>query len=360
MRTGWWIALLLFGGAAHAASFNCARARTPQEKTICSSPSLSRADEQMAVGFLKTVAATPPPLVEGVRADQRAWLKETALECPPGRKHFGQDMAACLKQGYDRRTKDLHHLVKQKGGVTFVWRSILLMNREERASDEPEQGTLEGIETIPGYGTLQVSWPQTDRTTAEWSAWNRAILVTAQKLASQGKAAPNDQWRAEWAAEDDGELNVTVGVVNEQMVAAFVDRWGFRGAHPWEISMNLNWRLTEQRELRSEDVFQPNSKWDHLIEEHCLRDLVTVLGQHYENSYAGAEALPGVLHEIILDPENWKLDAKGLTIIFQDYSIAPRMLHPGPITIPWNDLKPYLQPGFILPRLCKLPELPSR
>ena len=350
MRTGSWIAILLASSVAHAASFNCARARTPQEKAICSSPSLSKADEQMAAEFLRAIAATPPKMVEGVRADQRAWTREIALECPPGRMRFGRDMAACLKQDYEQRIKGLRHLVLLKDGVTFVWRSILLMNREEWALDEPEQGPLGEIETIPGYGTLSVSWPQTNRTTAEWSAWNKAILVTAQKLASQGEAAPDEKWRAEWAAEDDGELNVTIGVVNEQMVTAFVDRWGFRGAHPWETSVNLNWKLREQRELRSEDVFQPDSKWDQVIEEHCLRDLVAVLGQHYENSDAGPDALPGILLGIIRDPENWRLDAKGVTIVFQDYSIAPRMLHPGPVKVPWNDLKLYLQPGFALPR----------
>jgi uncharacterized protein len=350
MRIGLYILLVVASSAAHAASFDCAKAKTPQEKAICSSPSLSKADEEMAAAYHAVLTAAPSKMKEEVRTDQRDWLGELPLECPSGRQRFGQDIVACLQQAYDRRNKALNHLVLRKNRVTFVWRSILLMNREESASDESEQEARAEIETITGYGTLNVSWPQTNRATAKWSAWNRAILEKAQKLASQGHATSDRQWRTEWAADDDGELYVTIGVVNGQMVSAFVDRWGFRGAHPWETSMNLNWMLNAQRELRSDDVFQPNSKWDQVIEERCLSDLVTVLGQHYENSDYGPDSLPGAILEIIRDPENWQLDVKGLTIVFQDYAMAPRTVHPGPVTISWIALKPYLNPTFQIPR----------
>lgn len=350
MRSGWWIVFLFLSGLTHAASFDCAKARTSQEKTICSSLSLSKADEKMAAAYQAALAAAPAEMKEGVRADQRAWLKMMPLECPPGRQRFDQDIVVCLQQEYDLRIKDLRKLVVRKRGVTFVWRSIVLMNQENPPEDDSVREARADIDVIPGYGTLTVSWPQTNATTGEWRAWNQAILTEVQRLASQGKAAADGQWHTEWADDDDGDLTVTIGVVDDQLISTFVDRWGFRGAHPWETSLNLNWMLKEQRKLRSDDVFQPNSQWEQAIEERCMKDLVNVLGQHYEDSYAGPQELPRVLHKIILDPENWQLDPKGLTIVFQDYSIAPRMLHPGPVTISWNDLNSYLQPGFIVPR----------
>jgi uncharacterized protein len=48
MRISWCILLLLAAGIAHAASFDCSKAKTSMEKAVCSSPQLSAADEQMA------------------------------------------------------------------------------------------------------------------------------------------------------------------------------------------------------------------------------------------------------------------------------------------------------------------------
>jgi uncharacterized protein len=48
LRFGLIAAALLFAGSAQAASFNCGKAKTPDEKAICASRSLSELDVQMA------------------------------------------------------------------------------------------------------------------------------------------------------------------------------------------------------------------------------------------------------------------------------------------------------------------------
>jgi uncharacterized protein len=48
LRFGLFAAALLIAGAADAASFNCGKAKTPDEKAICASRSLSELDVQMA------------------------------------------------------------------------------------------------------------------------------------------------------------------------------------------------------------------------------------------------------------------------------------------------------------------------
>jgi uncharacterized protein len=52
--------LLLASGVAHAASFDCSKAKTPRGKAICGSPELSVADEQMAAAYKALLAATLP------------------------------------------------------------------------------------------------------------------------------------------------------------------------------------------------------------------------------------------------------------------------------------------------------------
>jgi uncharacterized protein len=46
-----WLVLLLSGSMAHAASFDCTKAKTPLEKAICALAKLSVADDQMATAY---------------------------------------------------------------------------------------------------------------------------------------------------------------------------------------------------------------------------------------------------------------------------------------------------------------------
>lgn len=61
--------------AAHAAGFDCGKARTPLEKTICAEPSLSAADSELndAYVFLNTYCRDTAAQAN-LRASQRSWL----------------------------------------------------------------------------------------------------------------------------------------------------------------------------------------------------------------------------------------------------------------------------------------------
>lgn len=65
--------LALLSLPAGAASFDCAKARSPIEKAICATPELSRADEELAAAYRAALASFPVPGF--VRETQRAWLR---------------------------------------------------------------------------------------------------------------------------------------------------------------------------------------------------------------------------------------------------------------------------------------------
>jgi uncharacterized protein len=71
------------GGAAEAASFNCAKAANPTEAAICANPELSALDTTLAGAYARRLAADP-----AVRQVQRAWILDRNAGC-------GKD-AACL------------------------------------------------------------------------------------------------------------------------------------------------------------------------------------------------------------------------------------------------------------------------
>jgi len=59
MRKFWSVLFLLVNVTAYAASFDCAKATTPQEKAICASPKLSAADDQITAAYKAALAQTP-------------------------------------------------------------------------------------------------------------------------------------------------------------------------------------------------------------------------------------------------------------------------------------------------------------
>lgn len=71
-------AVLAVGGPAalHAASFDCAKARTGVEKAICADPKLSEYDERIAAAYKRDLDQWDGAIRGYVRNDQRHWLSE--------------------------------------------------------------------------------------------------------------------------------------------------------------------------------------------------------------------------------------------------------------------------------------------
>jgi len=73
------IVVILFGllsTQATAASFDCNKATTWLEKTVCSNPELSKLDEELAKAYHDALASLSPEGQKETKQYQRQWLKE--------------------------------------------------------------------------------------------------------------------------------------------------------------------------------------------------------------------------------------------------------------------------------------------
>jgi uncharacterized protein YecT (DUF1311 family) len=350
MRMVWLILLLSGSVGAYGASFDCTRAQTPQEKAICASPELSAADDRMAAAYKVVLAAAPTEMKAEVLTGQRAWIRGQALACKPNDP--GKSLLACLTDYEEARTKALQHMVLRAGGVTFVWRSITLKVPDGPDDVPPE---MRQYEANPGFGTLNAEWPQANDPSPEWTAWNQAIEVAARAITSPGSSSPSGKPPEKWAATGGVDQNVTtsIGIVDEDLVTATMENfWDGHGAHPNTLTSQFNWLLKEKRELQAEDTFRHRSGWDKYLQGRCDKYLHGKLdsdGTSYEDFEPPGE-MAKTLHGIVVDPKNWELDSKGLTIVFQPYAVACYACTPPPMTISWGELKPYLQQGFAIPK----------
>lgn len=105
MKKVMWIVLngLVLHGATEAASFDCAKAQTEVEKTICANVELTKLDEELAVAY--KAALKDQKQAEFVRQTQKLWMAE---------RNYCQDVD-CLKTAYGDR---ISVLVKIKSGPT--------------------------------------------------------------------------------------------------------------------------------------------------------------------------------------------------------------------------------------------------
>jgi uncharacterized protein len=333
---------------AHAASFDCTKAKTASETAICASPQLSAADDQMATAYGAWLAAAPPDWAAGIRENQLAWLRTRDANCPAG--DANDPIATCLGDIYKERINELQQMVQHIGGVTFVSQSITLTAR-----DTPDSAPPAGVsEVTPGFGTLTASWAQASSTSSQWTAWNSAVVPAVIQAANADETSSAHDWSGLVQPGVDRDLTVTVERANAQWIStSIIDFYDGHGAHPTENSSDFYWMLGEQRALKPADVFLPTSGWDTWMEQHLDSYLHKALDPgsngNYQTWFPQGNAAT-VLMGMVTNPADWKLEPAGFSIFFQPYQVACYACTPDPMTIPWSDLKPYLQPSFVLPQ----------
>lgn len=96
IRCGWLLLMLLGADRALAAGFDCAKAATAVERSICKDAALSALDDRLGPAYLTALARSDDP--ESVKSDQLRWLKTRRNACSD---------SACLRQAYEARLAEL-------------------------------------------------------------------------------------------------------------------------------------------------------------------------------------------------------------------------------------------------------------
>ena len=94
------VAIIALSGGAEAASFNCAKAKTPDEKAICANRSLSELDVKMAALFGVRMKL---PMLMG----SRGAAQDEQREFLANRGTCGAD-AACIGASYQQRIDEIN------------------------------------------------------------------------------------------------------------------------------------------------------------------------------------------------------------------------------------------------------------
>ena len=216
-------ALLGAGFPATAASFDCGKALTVQEKAICADSKLSQLDEDTAAAYTRLRAQLTPAGAAKVQQDQREWLAWLQQTCPD--RNDPQRLHLCLSEAYSTRFYLLRSGLKRAGGITFFPRLKVVTT-----PDKEQRRSL----SDPGFGIGWFSWPEIDQPTPRQASWNAAVRQEAIGMALD----PDDkrQQPADFDPSSVADADVTIvyrlRAANEQFISVGLENGSYRHGMP--------------------------------------------------------------------------------------------------------------------------------
>jgi len=223
------------------------------------------------------------------------------------------------------------------------------------AKTGPQSNKTESLDSDDGPCSFAATWPEAISNAPQWKAWNKALLDEARRFqASQDHddRIP-DHWvhfaDATWNS-DDSEVSVELNMVSPTLVVATIRR-SYTYAHPAHHEREFNWLLKQGRELKQDNLFQLNSGWEAWMKKRVSQIIKDYETTEVKADPADAEETAALAAGVAVESRNWQVDPKGLSLIFSEdelpYTDAVTMPE---VTLPWSDLKPYLNPAFEIPR----------
>ncbi len=333
----------LDAGSAFAASFDCSKAASPREKTVCTNPTLSRQDDEVAAAYNALRTRLSPASADLVRSDQREWLHYLDAACPAtGTSRFNHPIADCLHEKYSDRLKQLQlisHGDARSKLVVYTRAHFLTVPIAAKDKDNPDN---------PDFGTGEFSWPQIDNPTPQQALWNRAIFAAAVATASESGPDPKPSKSFDGSVDPSGteSVSATLLSLNDHLLTVDIadSTYGYGAAHPNSSDTYFSWLSQSSRPLQPEDIFRSDVDW-----KKAVAALVTArlkINGAYVTEYQAETVLQKAIATEVANPHAWTLGPAGLTIHFGQYEILPYAGGMPSARLTWAILKPYLAAGF--------------
>lgn len=302
------IIIIVFGllsTEANAASFDCKKATTWLEKTVCANLELSKLDEQLDKAYHDALTSLSPEGQAETKQYQRQWLKQLPIRCQSD---------GCLKDFYKNRIGRLQHILIKFGDRIFRY--------VESDDSKTDKACGKNPYVIKELGYYQIENPRNENE----KFWNTII---SQKAHNELKI--DDRCT-------DTEAGANVSFSNKHVISASIGRsiYAHEAAHPANINYFFCWLLEAKRELRTSDLFNDNLPWPAklvALARQKLKEVEIAANETFEIE-------PSSLARIVTSADRWMILKDGLEINFQEYELGSR--YAPSITIDWKTLDPYL------------------
>jgi uncharacterized protein len=316
------LALLLFASSAAVAqpSFDCGKASTLVERTICGDAKLVAADRELASVYGALLGKLSGPAKEHLTGDQLRWLDNRGKSCTAY-------LAGCLANRYRQRIATLK--AAGEGTYPFVSEQVLL-----------QTGKVKAI----AY-EIDARYPRFDGN-ADFRAVNTTFASIARAGAKDAIPAPdvNDSREQTWTYEQGFALYRPGPNAVSVETTSYIFTGGAHG------STNVSATLVDLRSGNSvepEDVFVSAAPWQSTLAEMARADLK----RQFVDRPGFPEALePDKFDKLLKESGRYLFKAGALELIFNQYEVGPHAAGIYTVRIPYERLAAVLRPDGLLGR----------
>lgn len=307
MRVTAAIALLLLSPPVLAQpSFDCAKASTAVERTICKSADLAKADREMAALYGGLSGRLAGAAKDHLGRDQLRWNANRTTACTT-------ELERCLQDKYASRIERLKFL--GTGAYPFISDQAIVRTGKVKAT----------------RFVIDASYPQFDGATADFTALNSEFANLTRKAVAD--ATPDKDIA--------GDIDQTWGYDQRfalhrpapHLVAIeFTDYTFTGGAHGNGGVTAMLVDLRTGRFISPFDVLAPGEVPFKAVVETVQRD---VRRQFKERPGFDESLEIASLGKAMRNPRRWLFKADGLTIVFNQYEVGPYAAGPYEVDIPY-------------------------
>jgi len=307
----------LLSTQATAASFDCKKAASWVEKTVCSNPELSKLDEELAKAYHDALASLSPEGQKETKQYQKQWLKDRQPYCETRLKlknRLDDNIQKCLKELYSGRNEQLFFTLKKF--PYRVFRNVYLRHwgilnfKEIDAPDEMEDKNI---------SYLQIENPCDENE----KLWNKVVLKKE-----------HDDFKIDY-----DNVEYTVNFSNKHLISLQILSYMHGGSHGLRGFESFSWVLNAKRKLKASDLFDNKTNWRKELTALVFKDL-----KENEEDFDELMIKPSAIMDIVTSADNWSISEDGLGIQFGEYlsGLGPYTAGAPLIIIDWKTLDPYL------------------
>lgn len=307
-------------------SFDCAKAKTAGELTICRDADLSAADRRLDAAFRRLKSTETPASFATVQAAQRAWLAYVTKSCRAGRampEDTGEQNAIreCLADNYGDRADRLEGVEVFKSGALAIEPRMRIVLREKPETEESDiYPWMIGSASADAFNRYIAKALALDRHRMD----DKDLFPFGDEVADMKLHARRTYSLARLDAN-----------VASLQIATF-DYTG--GAHEAISESSLNWDIARMKPFGLDDVFAKGSAWRTFATDFCLK----ALHEDFEQQGAADPDRESVA-SVVGNGDNWLWGADAATVHFTVYTIASFSGGESDVRIPYNALAPYLR-----------------
>ncbi|WP_052711632.1 lysozyme inhibitor LprI family protein [Elstera litoralis] len=306
--------------AQAAPSFDCAKASTEVEKSICASPDLSKADVALAAAYRNVIARAPEEAKPLLRSDQRGWLAHVGKICQArwAPKEGGEDyVKGCIGTALSRQT-DFY-----RNEALLVLPNpygVLLARQSYRSAPVAAADQIDHLMRIRAEANR---FPQ--------------FLAPALKVLSAAAPKPG----GDDAFETDNAFKASL-YRDRLLVLDYTTYTYAGGAHGLYGSDFAAIDLARARKLTAVDVFRPNTAWRAALAREAEKSL-RVLAKREDWEYEPLTVAD--MTKAVGEQARW-VPGANFGVYFGLYEVGPYAIGTPIAQISYADLRDYLTPEF--------------